>query len=561
MSASPAAATAGGSAAAAAAQPELVSQLLRSETFGPGPIELRETHGSWVFLTSARAFKVKKPVVLPFLDYGTLERRREMCLEEVDVNRRAAPETYLGVRAIVPAPDGFALRGAAADGAVEYTVEMRRFPEEATLAARLERDEVTLAEAVRVGEEIASFHARCAIIPTGSGAEPVKRVVDDNFASLLALLAGDSEACARLVAAERGADAFLGSRWGRLDARAAAGLVRDGHGDLRAEHIVVGRGIEIVDAIEFDPSLRRIDVGLDLAFLVMDFEAAGRSDLGQALVAAYRAAGGDPGDAELIAFHAAYRAQVRAKVSLFRAAQLPVDSREAVGARVRARELLALAERLAWRSRGPLVLVVAGASASGKSTLAAGLSSASGLPRVSSDVVRKQLAGLRPTDRAPEAVYSARAGLATYRELGRRARDAGSVIVDATFRRRRERDAFHAGLGTTAAAIVYVECRVPAAVIESRATSRLADPERASDATPAIARRQVHEFEPLDEVAASAHLPLRADQPLERLIAGVAEALDRRQAPAGSGRRTTEAVRGSGRMAGADGARSVGRTQ
>ena len=519
--------------APAPAQPELVTRLLDGGVLGPGPVELRETHGSWVFLTADRAFKVKKPVVLPFLDYGSLERRRRMCLLEVDVNRRGAPGTYVGVRAIVGTPDGFALAAPDAPEAVEYAVEMRRFPEEATLAARLVRDEVTRADAARVGEALAAFHARCARVWTGLGAEPVKRTIDDNFASLLTLLAGDREACARLVAGERFADAFLGSRLELLDARAAAGLIRDGHGDLRAEHIVLGEGIEIVDAIEFDASLRRIDVGLDVAFLVMDLESARRGDLGRAMLQAYRAAGGDPGDPELIAFFAAYRAQVRAKVSLFRASQLRPGSDESGAAIRRARELLVVADAFAWRARGPLVLAIAGASASGKTTLATALSVASDLPRLSSDVIRKQLAGLAPTERAPDAVYAPASGLATYRELGRLARDAaGGAIVDATFRRRRERDAFRAGLGTRAEDAVYVECRVPDEVRAARAAARLADPARVSDATPAIARRQVQEFEALDEVSAAAHVTLRADRPLECLVADVAEALDRRSSAA-----------------------------
>ena len=317
---------------------DVVGCMLHGGTLGAGtPVELRETHGSWVFLTADRAYKVRKPVVLPFLDYGTLERRHQMCRAELALNRRLAPDTYLAVRALVPNGDGLALVDEYTPGAVEYAVEMRRFSEEETLAARLARGEVAAADMIAVGEHLARFHAGCPVVPGAAGAEAVKRTVDDTFASLMTLLRGGVAARAGVVAAERFSDAFLGAHWEALDARAAAGAIRDGHGDLRAEHVVLDRGLEIVDAIEFDPGLRRIDVGLDLAFLVMDLLRAGEPDHARTLVEAYRRAGGDPGDDGLIAFFAAYRAQVRAKVALLRAAQLGNASAAGLAARGQAR--------------------------------------------------------------------------------------------------------------------------------------------------------------------------------------------------------------------------------
>jgi predicted kinase len=140
-------------------------------------------------------------------------------------------------------------------------------------------------------------------------------------------------------------------------------------------------------------------------------------------------------------------------------------------------------------------------------------------------VARKRLLGLEPTARAPQTAYSPAVSEATYRELGRIAAHAGSAIVDATFRRRAERDAFREALGT--AAPVFVECRVPADVVRRRAAERLRDPDRTSDATPDIAMRQQRDFEPLDEVAAGAHMTIRADQGFDLLVEEVADALDR----------------------------------
>ena len=529
--------TAAAPAAASAAVDRLAAAL--------GPVERRETHGSWVLLTADRAYKVKKPLVLDFLDYGTLERRRAMCREEVEQNRRGAPDVYLGVRAIVPTAtatatataastgtgegegerEGVALAPEDAPGAIEYAVEMRRFDEHATLAAA--GDGTGVIE--RVGRALAAYHDRCPVVEAPGAVEQLRRTVDDNFATLATLLAGRAADARRLALAQRFAVAFLAARAAQLEARAAAGRVLDGHGDLRAEHVVLGPRIELVDAIEFDPALRRTDAGLDLAFLVMDLHALGRAGDAAGLVRAYRDAGGDPGDDELVAFFASYRAQVRAKVALIRAGQPGAD---AAAARTEAGSLLRLAGRLAWRALGPIVLAVCGPAASGKTTLAAALSVRSGLPHYSSDVVRKRRRGLAPSDRAPAGAYTAAANADTYRALGALAAGSPSgAIVDATFRRATERHEFREALGEAADRLVFVECRVPLAILRERAGVRLRDPRRVSDATPALAARQLEEFEPLDEVPAGAHLLVRADRDPYGLAAEVADRLGARPAP------------------------------
>jgi len=301
--------------------------------------------------------------------------------------------------------------------------------------------------------------------------------------------------------------------------------VRDCHGDLRAEHVIVANGaVEVFDPLEFDPELRQIDVSADLAFLVMDLIVADADELAAELIAEYESAGGDHGGRQLLFFYAAYRAWVRAKVACLRASELPAGER--AGALGEARCFAEIGRRLAWRVRRPIVLVVCGASATGKTYLAEALASLSALPRLSSDEVRKELAGLSPTERAPQAVYSEDASLRTYRELGARAAAAADgAIVDATFRRRAHRAAFAEAFGGRA---LFVECSAPARVVAERAAGRELDPARVSDATPAIAAHQRTEFEPLDEVAPEAHLPLRSDRPLEELVGALEDWLDLR---------------------------------
>ena len=481
--------------------------------------EVRETHISWVFLTADRAYKVKKPIVLPFLDYRTPERRHLLCREEVALNRRLAPELYLGVRSLVRAGDGLKLADEGDPRAVDFAVEMRRYDESATFAARLCADAAGPEDAAAAGARLAAFHAAAEIDRCAAGAEAVKRALDDDFATLHGLWP-ERAAIARL---ERTAGAQLAALWDELDARAAAGLVRDGHGDLRLEHILLGERVDIVDCVEFDPALRRIDVAADLAFALMELHEAGRPDLAESLVRAYRAAGGDPGSDALLAFFGAYRAEVRAKVALLRAEQRRPAAAEPD--RAHAQRLLALAARLRWRAHAPLVIAVAGVSASGKSTVANRLGAASGFPVVSSDVVRKTAAGLRPTERAPVELYADDVSRATYTALGAgaAARAADGVIVDATFRRRADREAFRAGLGS-GARVLWVQLVVPAAELERRATARVLDPARVSDAGIEVVRMQLGSAEPLDEVPGADHVMVRADRSADGIVDAIADA-------------------------------------
>jgi hypothetical protein len=353
----------------------------------PAAVELRETHISWVLLAGDAAYKVKKPLTLPFLDYGSLERRRHFCHEEVALNARLAPGIYRGVRAVVAAGGGLRIAEEAHPSAIEYAVAMRRYDERATLAQKLDHGTTSPDELRDVGRRIAAFHAAAAVParPERSVAS-LEAMLRENFATLreLGVDADETHALTR---------AFLEGRRDELVARARRGLVRDGHGDLRAEHVLLARGIEIVDCVEFDAALREIDTGLDLGFLSMDVMRRDRS-LATALVDGYRKAGGEPGDDVLLAFFAAQRALIRAKVALIRAQQ--VDSADAARRRAHAAALLALAARLGWEIRLGRLAAVCGPAASGKTTLAAALAARSGAHVVSSDVLRKRLLGLAP---------------------------------------------------------------------------------------------------------------------------------------------------------------------
>jgi hypothetical protein len=497
----------------------------------PGRVVVRETHVSWVFLAGDRAYKLKKPLVLPFLDYGTPERRREMCREEVRLNRRLGSDLYLGVRAIAATAQGLELAEEEVPRAIDYIVEMRRYDERATLRARLESGELRRPDVWAVGRVLADVHD---VAPTvdavGVPALAVERRMADNAHELLEIVEQRAE-IERVLALERFAHAFVVAHSGMLDARVRTGAIREGHGDLRAEHVLLEDRVQLTDCIEFDRGLRELDVADDLAFLVMDLVARGGERYARTLVAAYRDAGGDPGDNALIAFYAVYRALVRAKIALLRAAQRPPTSAAHGHDSARARDLLSLAERFAWQARLPLVVVVCGVPASGKTRLTEALASLSGLAHLSSDLTRKRLAGLAPARRAPDDAYSAGFSALTYAELGRRAARrvvaAGGAIVDATFRHRADRDAFAAAFAS-AAPLLFVECRAPAAVLAQRAIRRDRDPARVSDADLRVVTREAASWDPLDEVAPQAHLTLRTDRRDEDIAADVLGLLDQR---------------------------------
>jgi aminoglycoside phosphotransferase family enzyme/predicted kinase len=445
---------------------------------------VRETHGSWVVLRGDRAWKVKKPVRWSFLDYGTLEARLAACREEVRVNAALAPRTYLGVRPVLADGEHGVRLGEEGEhpDAVEYVVEMRRYDERRTLAAVLGRGELAREDAAAVGRRIAAFHAEAQRVDV---ADPVGRLRDR--------IARDIDDLERAGApggtgALRGAaDGILAREAPRIVERAARGLVRDGHGDLRAEHVLTTYGLPIVDRLEFDRDLRIADVADDLAFLAMDLESLGARWAADALLAGYREAGGFAAPAPLAAAFAWRRAVVRAKV-----ARLGGDEG-------RTRALLGLADRLAWRARAEGVLVVCGPPASGKSTLAARLAERLEVPVLSSDVVRKAMLGVPARRRAGEEAYAQAVSERVYRELRESARDllaepGAGAVLDATYRTAAERDALDAALGGR---VRWIWCDAPTAVLRERAVRRERDPQRVSDADAAVALRLARAFVPL----------------------------------------------------------------
>ncbi len=528
-------------AATAAIDPALITGLCDPRAYPQRPpkVEVVQTHISCVFLAGDAVYKVKKPVRFSFLDFSTLERRRHFCDEEVRLNRRLAPAVYRGVVPIVHTPDGY--RVGASGTAVEYAVQMERLPPERLLRAVVERGEVDDALLERIAAKIAAFHADPSTRPeTTESARPeeIARTLRETFDGLATSrdtpdagapnAAGDAASVDAATVADLRllAAAALARIAPVLRRRRDAGRVREGHGDLRADHICCTDALPIIDCVEFSARLRTCDVASEVAFLASELDFLDAPTLADALVAAYVRASGDAELPTVLPFFRAYRAAVRALVATLTAAEAEVEATQRAQQRADARRYVALATRRAWQAQGPVLVVVMGLSGSGKSRLATALGEATGFVGLRSDVVRKQLAGLaplaRPTTRAALArLYSPVHSAAVYGALvadAARALAAGrSVVLDATFQRRADRDRVRALAAGAGVPLFWIECRAATATIHDRLRARAARGDDASDATVAIADAQARRFEPLT-VGDAPRLTLATDRDPDPLV-------------------------------------------
>ncbi|MEZ6188447.1 MAG: AAA family ATPase [Planctomycetota bacterium] len=473
----------------------------------PEGVELVQTHISRVFLAGDWVYKLKKPVDLGFLDYSTLEQRRACCEAEVELNRRLAPRVYERVARITREADGsLALDGAGET--VDYAVVMRRLPAERTFKARVAAGALTVAEVEALAELLADFHARAARDPRIAAFGEFATVAGncrENFTQLEPFRGSTihPEVHRRLAAAT---EARLEALQSSIEARVRRGAPCDCHGDLRLEHVyALDDGLVVVDCIEFNERFRYGDPLADLAFPVMELERALRPDLAHALTERYFARAGEDGR-ELLEHYLAYRAVVRGKVRSFKAAQDEVPQAERRAARDRARgHFLYALSLLAPPGEGPLLLLVGGLPASGKSTLARGLAER-GFRWIRADAVRKELAGLAPEDSAAAefegGLYTRAHTERTYATCLERAQDAlfagERVLVDASFSRAADRARFAAAAAELGVPCRVLVCEASPETTRARLAARVQTGD-ASDADWAIYQRMAAAFEPVTE--------------------------------------------------------------
>ncbi|HEY9182029.1 MAG TPA: AAA family ATPase, partial [Gammaproteobacteria bacterium] len=465
-------------------RPALVAALLDPRCYDH-PVEavrVVETHISWVFLTGRYAYKVKKPLKLPFLDFSTLRLRHRFCREELRLNRRVAPEIYLDVVPIGGPPTSPRV---GRKPAIEYAVKMLEFDSDARLDRQIRADRVPRAAIAAFAERLAEFHRslppiRGKVVADAAADSALRNVADlgrelpsGRKRELDELRAWTERECEHL------AEVFV--------RRAAAGAHRECHGDLHLENLLIRDGtIVAFDALEFDAKLREIDVISEAGFLAMDLIAHRRADLAFAFLNRYLEVSGDYTSVDVLRFYLVYRALVRAKVSAIKRAQ---SGGGETGRDPYVRTALELT-----KVHRPLLLITHGLSGSGKTHVTDELVWRLPALRIRSDLERKRAYGLAALARTGSAVgrglYGPKKRDRTYATLGsiadRLLRAGHSTIVDATFLRRADRQAFREIAAAHGARFVILDCTASKAELERRIVARASSARDASEATLAV---------------------------------------------------------------------------
>jgi aminoglycoside phosphotransferase family enzyme/predicted kinase len=497
-----------------------------------GPVEVRQTHASVVFLAGESVWKLKKPVNLGFLDYSTPRKRALSCRREVELNRRLAPDVYLGL-ARLRATDRGGFRLGGRGRVVDTLVRMRRLDDSRSLAALLERGTAGDTEVREVARALGRFHLEAAPASRRLRTPAVfERNLRDNFAQF-----DGGPAKARIARELRRNSREMLQRLaevrGEIRMRTAGDRFRDAHGDLRMEHIFFDPDFAAIDCIEFNARYRHQDIALDIAFLAMDIETSGFPDLAISLLDEWRSVTDDRSSERLMRLYVAYRSLVRAKVSHLRSGEREVPPLERDLAAVETLANLRHARRLLGPpSRQPWLIVMCGLTGSGKSWAARIAARVAAARVLNADQTRKGLAGLGAFEHtAGESLYSPEMNVRVYRALlegaGENLSAGRSVILDGTYQRRPDRAAALALARQAGARVAILFCEAPEAVVRRRLAARVRGPgDPWSDGDEQVYELQVRAFEPLDERERGVAARLDTTHSSVRLAAQIVDRLD-----------------------------------
>ena len=487
-------------------------------------------------------YKIKKPVHFPFLNCSKLTQRFLFCCEEVRLNARLSPRVYLGVFALLKRGDSFALGPevtAEHPEAVEYVVKMRRLPEDRMLDRLLAAGQVDRDMIRAIAERVAEFHATA---PSNRGwtygsAAAIWRNMIEEIAQNETFI-DHTLSREQFTAIDAFCRAFITAHWRQLNDRALDGRVREGHGDLRAEHVCLlnteKNEIDVIDCVEFSERLRYCDVASEIGFLAMDLERLGAPMLADELVETYAEITGDEDLAVFVPFYKCYRACVRGKVESLRSLEHEVGDAERERARQLASKYFALASRYA-RCASPSLIIVCGLSGSGKSTVARMLQHRKGFKVINSDRVRKRLAAVPAHEHSftdyGANIYSDRFTKITYDTMLAEAdsliRSGCGAILDATFKAPADRQLALSLATRHGVPVLFVECVVSEEEAIRRLERRGSAQNEVSDATLEVHRRQRAEFQPIHEIPSRNHLRMDTTRQREHLVAEIEDALER----------------------------------
>jgi len=511
-------------------QATLIAALMRPDRY-PHPtttVEHLQTHISHLLLAGDYAYKIKKPVNLGFLDFTSLEHRHYYCQQELRLNRRLAPDLYLDCLSIGGDPRHPAL---GAEPAIEYAVQMRRFPQAALLDQVLAAGGLESRHIEGLARQLACFHQTVPIAdPSTLFGEPeqVRQPMLDDFTAIRPRL-NDADDLAILAEVERWTLDATERLRPRLLERKARGWIREGHGDLHLGNMILTDDgqVTIFDCIEFNDALRWIDVINDLAFLTMDLQARGVGRFAQRVLNTWLEYSGDFAGVALLSYYQVYRAMVRAKVNAIQTSQEGIADTDRAAARERCRDYLRLALALT-RELAPFLLITHGVSGSGKSRRSGQLMEVlPGAIRIRADVERKRLFGLRPLDDSRsnlgQGLYTPEASARTYQRLLELAHELLAakhpVLVDATFLKRAHREPFRELAARQGVPFILLECAADADTLRKRVAARRKRGDDAAEADVEVLERQLQFVEP---PAPDEHpLKTAGDGDLERLRAAI----------------------------------------
>jgi hypothetical protein len=491
------------------AVPALIGQMMQPEFYPhpvKEPIRMMQTHVSYVFLTGDYAYKVKKPVNFGFLDFSTLEARQHFCLEEIRMNRENAPEIYLDVLAVTQSGNSFALGATGTDQPVEYVLKMREFSQDDLFICMFEQDRLTQTQMEELGRIVAQFHAKAQTndyIRSFGEVSKIRQAIDENYEQTAKYIGGP-QTSQQFEETRQFTDAFFADEQELFNSRIQNNWIRECHGDLHLRNICLWHDkIQLFDRIEFNEPFRFVDVMYDIAFAVMDLEARGRKELGNAFLNTYIEQTGDWEGLQVLPLYLSRQAYVRAKVTSFLLDDPAVDHDSKEEALATAAQYYKLAWDYTRSQKGQLILM-SGLSGSGKTTVARHLARRLGAIHIRSDAVRKHLAGI-PLEQAGGAeLYTSQMSQKTYDrllELGIKLADRGfPVILDAKYDRRALRQDAIARANEHQLPVRIIHCTAPEAVLRDRLSSRTND---ISDATADLLTQQQAAAEPFGDAEQS----------------------------------------------------------
>ena len=524
------------------ALPEPIRALQRRAAFPGkgGRVELVQTHLSYVFLVGGDVYKIKKPIDLGFADFSTLAKRKKACENEVRLNRRGCEGgTYVGVETLNQ--DGETYRVGGAGKVVDYVVHMKRLPSDGMMDKLLERDSVDFDMIGRVAARLTAMHEegdRGDRITRLGGRSALRKNWRENFDQVQPFI-GRALSRTLYMRIERYATEFTEREAALLTARDDGGWIRDCHGDLRSDSVVfddrLPGGICIYDCIEFNDRFRYIDTALDAAFLAMDLDYRGHSDLSDLFVGLFTAASGDKHLPLLLDFYKCYRAVVRGKVESLLSADSGVPAAKRAAARRRARGYFTLAESYTRKPRREGIVLVTGPSGSGKSVLAGVLAARFNAVLLSTDMVRLELHG-RPEAKGGSGLnqerYSAASREMVYDEIAKQAEALTlarrPVVVDGTYIERRRREPIVAVATRAGAPLLVVECSAPDDVVRERQTRRQGEAWTTSEGRWEVYLEQKARIEPATELPDAQRLEMNTTRPLAEQIEAIEAKLGRR---------------------------------